>query len=101
MYIVTLNRDLVAVHGTITNSRCFYIFPFFSSLFTPSNTQEVLRYYLLPPFLSAATDITIDGDTFSEGLQQNSPGSSAATLLLDSPPNCQAKVHLPFFFEGN
>lgn len=34
---------------------------------TPSNTREVLRYYILPALLSAATDITIDGDTFSEG----------------------------------
>lgn len=69
---------------------------------TPSNTQEVLRYYILPPLLSAATDITRDGDTFSEGQQRSSPGSSAAAPLLDSPPNSPAKVYLPFFFfEGN
>lgn len=85
MFIVTLNRDLVAVHGTITNSRCLYIFPFLISLSYPIQ-------HILPPFLSAATDITIDGDTFSEGLQRNSPGSSSATLLLDSPPNSRVKV---------
>lgn len=65
---------------------------------TPSNTREVLRYYILPALLSAATDITIDGDTFSEGRQRSSPGSSAAALLLDSPPNSRAKVYSPFFF---
>lgn len=64
---------------------------------TPSNTQEVLRYYILSPLLSAATDITIDGDTFSEGRQRSSPGSSTAAPLLDSPPNSPAKVYLPFF----
>lgn len=70
MCIVMFNRDLVAVHGTITNSRCLYIFPFpYFFILPPSNTQESFEILHSTPFpFLSATDITNDGDTFSEGL---------------------------------
>lgn len=40
MCTVVFNRDLVAVYGTITNSRCLYIFPFPISLSYPHLTLK-------------------------------------------------------------